>query len=182
MSGKVNLVEYIYPKMDILFLALNAPDVSNSNEHWFSYNLSFWNLLFESELISQRIWNKLEGDVKVFGDNSINYKSWIYGVTDLNRDVVQTNSSGILTTNAHVKRILDIIDNSKIKKLCLMHSKVEKQFEKDGFITRGSGSIEGYGKVGKYKDTIIYEVPFHNASISNKNIIYGLLKNKIEKQ
>lgn len=36
----VNLKEYIYPEMDILFLALNAPLVSNANAHWFSRNLS----------------------------------------------------------------------------------------------------------------------------------------------
>jgi hypothetical protein len=32
------------------------------------------------------------------------------------------------------------------------------------------------GAVGKYKNTLIYEVTFHNASIGNKPEIYKLLK------
>ena len=51
----VNLQEYIHPKMDILFVALNAPEISNSNAHWFSGTLNFWNILFDSGLIVERI-------------------------------------------------------------------------------------------------------------------------------
>lgn len=36
----VTLKEYVHPEMDILFLALNAPEVSNANAHWFSRNLN----------------------------------------------------------------------------------------------------------------------------------------------
>jgi hypothetical protein len=52
---KVNLREYIHPKMDILFVALNAPEISNSNAHWFSRNLNFWDILFEAGLTTRRI-------------------------------------------------------------------------------------------------------------------------------
>jgi len=170
MREKVNLKEYLYPEMDILFVALNAPDVSNKNEHWFSYNLSFWNVLYKSGLITEPIFDKIKGDEKVFGSNAINFQNQIFGVTDLNRGIVQTDSSNIKTTTAQVKRILKIIDKHKVHKLCLMHSKVAIQFEKEWLIVRGE-----YGKVGKYKDVPIYEVPFHNASKKDKHKYYNLL-------
>ena len=61
MSKKVKLKEYIHPKMDILFLALNAPETSNKNEHWFSGSLSFWNVLFNAGLITQHLKIPKEG-------------------------------------------------------------------------------------------------------------------------
>lgn len=171
-KNELNLVEYIHPKMDILFVALNAPEVSNNNKHWFSRNFSFWNLLFSAGLITQQILDAKEGDISVFGSNSINYHRWIFGVTDLNRDMVQTNSNNVITNTGQVLRILDIIKTKKVKKLCLMHSKVAKEFQNNELIDRS----KGYGIVGKICDTIVYEVPFHNASIPNKQKYYALLK------
>jgi hypothetical protein len=177
--AKVNLYEYLFPQMEILFLALNAPDKSNKNKHWFSNNLSFWNVLLDSGLITERISNPLEGDVKVFGGQHINYKNWVYGVTDLNRTDVETNSQKVKVGSIDVERILNILDNSKVNKLCIVHSKVAEAFEKYGLISIKSGkSINGYGLVGNYKHTEIYEVPFHNASIPNKAEIYAFLVEK----
>ncbi len=182
MNNKVKLKEYIHPKMEILFLALNAPDVSNENEHWFSRNLSFWNLLYDAGLITDRINNPLSGDEIVFNNIRINYKSWAYGVTDLNRKVVQTNSSIVETNKAQVNRILEILNNHEVKKLCIMHSAVSAEFEKAGVIKRGIGTErDGYGIVGNYNNTIIIEVPFHNASIVDKHIIYRCLKLDVDK-
>ena len=69
----VNLIEYVHPKMDILFLALNAPEESNKNAHWFSRNLSFWNLLYHADLMTQLITDCKESYEKVFDSAEINY-------------------------------------------------------------------------------------------------------------
>lgn len=166
MEQKVSLQEYIHPQMDILFLALNAPDVSNSNEHWFSYNLSYWKLLYRAGIITQHITNRLEGDQKVFGNNIINYKKWIIGVTDLNRETVATSSRSVSTNKNQVDRILTILKTNPTQKLCIMHAKVADEFEKNGIIRRNIKSgINSFGKVGKYHETLIYEVPFHSGNI-----------------
>lgn len=175
MIKKVNLIEYVHPKMDMLFVALNAPEVSNENAHWFSYNLSFWNLLYKSGVITQTISDPKEGDIRVFRDNVINYKNWIIGVTDLNREVVATKSSHVTTDSNQVKRILSIIENNNVKRICLMHSMVAEEFERNGVIVRNNkhGANE-FGRVGKYKATVIYEVPFHSGnSIQNKEVYYS---------
>jgi hypothetical protein len=172
----VNLSECIYKEMDIFFVALNAPVKSNTNKHWFSGSLSFWNLLFRSGLIKEQILDPLIGDVKVFKEHSINYNNWVYGITDLDRETVETNSSNVKTDKAQVARIISILEKCKVKKLCLVHSKVAKEFESQGYITRNYKAGKNvYGKVGKYKGTEIFEVPFHNASIPNKELYYNQL-------
>jgi hypothetical protein len=178
---KVNLQEYIHPRMDILFVALNAPEISNSNAHWFSATLNFWNILFDAGLITERIENALKGDKTIFGSQSKNYNKKIYGVTDLVRNIVQTNSSGVKTHNEHVQRILSILDANPTNRVCLMHSTVADQFQKSGVIKRNYSLRENkYGLVGKYNQTEIYEVPFHNAMIKRdvKLKAYGQLIGK----
>ncbi len=174
MLVAVNLKEYIHPKMDLLFLALNAPEVSNKNAHWFSRNLSFWNLLFKSSIISQPIVDPLKGDETIFGNNIYNFNHWIIGVTDLNRDIVETRSSLVSIDKWEVERILNLLDNTKTSRLCLMHYRVAEEFEKHNIIKRNFHlRTNQYGKVGQYKSTEIFEVPFHNASISiNDKIKY----------
>ena len=170
---KVNLVEYIHPKMDILFVALNAPEISNLNGHWLSRNLSFWNLLFDAKLITRPIFDKLTADEIVFGSQEINSNNWVFGVTDLNREIVQTNSFGVQTDYDQIKRILNILDTNEVKKMCLMHSKVIDAFENHKIIKRNVD----YGLVGNYSTTKIYKAPFHNASIPNKYTYYKKLLN-----
>ena len=163
--------------MDLLFVALNAPEVSNANAHWFSYNLSFWNLLYRASVITQSLSDPKEGDVTVFGGNEINYKNWTIGVTDLNREVVATKSTKVTTDSTQVKRILSIIESNAVKRICLMHSMVAEEFEKNGIIVRNNklGANE-FGIVGNYKSTVIFEVPFHSGnSIPNKEIYYSKL-------
>jgi hypothetical protein len=177
MEQNVQLQEYIHPQMDILFVALNAPEVSNSNKHWFSYNLSFWKLLFRAGIITQHITDCRIGDKKVFGSNAINFKNWVIGVTDLNREIVATNSRDVSTNKSQVERILAILKNNPTKKLCIMHAKVAEEFEKQGYIMRNYKVGENtFGKVGAYRGTIIYEVPFHSGNnYSNKERFYKLL-------
>lgn len=174
--SKVNLKEYIHPEMDILFVALNAPAQSNNNRHWFSRNLSFWNQLYASGLITRPINDPLKGDEIVFSSKSINYKNQVYGVTDLNNKLVQTDSNKVKTNSEQVKRILEILNNHKVRKVCLLHNKVAKQFEKNNLVKRKTGKINGYGIIGEYQGIPIYEVPFHSASISNKEEYYKLLR------
>ena len=173
--NKVKLKEILHPKMDILFVALNPPVNSNNNGHYFSNNLSFWNLLFNSKLITQPVISKLTGDEEVFRNNSINYNHAIYGITDLVHDVVETNSNKVKVEKLRIDRILKIIDTNKVKTLCLMHSSVGNAFQDVGLIIRSPN----YGFVGKYKSTLIFEVPFHNASIGEKEQYYEILKSII---
>lgn len=168
---KVNLSEILHPQMDILFVALNPPVNSNNNGHYFSNNLSFWNLLYNSELIVKPVKNKLTGDDEVFRQNTNNYKNAVYGITDLVHNVVETNSNKVKVERTRVERILKIIDTHSVKKVCLMHSSVGNAFQEAGLI---KGNPD-YGLVGKYKSTLIYEVPFHNASISEKEKYYKKL-------
>jgi hypothetical protein len=176
MSANVKLKEYIHPNMDLLFVALNAPENSNNNAHWFTNNLSFWNLLYRTGIITQSITNKLKGDVKVFGDNTINFNNWSIGVTDLNRRDVETDSANVEVKPSDVNRILDIINTNKVAKVCLMHSKVGNAFK-----DYGSHIIKfntnRYGKIGHLSRTEIFEVPFHNATVKNKDHYYSLLVN-----
>ena len=176
MPGIVNLKEYIHPEMDILFLALNAPEISNRNGHWFSRNLRFWNLLYKSGLITERMEDKLLGDITVFGGQKINFQNRIYGVTDLNRDVVETRGSLVETNANHVLRILKILDSNQVNKLCLMHANVAKAFDKYGLIRRRSGRMsKGYGMVGQHKNTEIYEMPFPGTYIPGMETYYSIL-------
>lgn len=173
---KINLLEILHPKMDILFLALNPPVKSNNNGHYFSNNLSFWNLLFNSALITQPVINKLTGDEEVFKKQNINYKKAVFGITDLVHDIVETKSSRVSVERDRINRILEIIDQRPTKVLCLMHSKVANAFQDTGLIKRKAD----YGLVGKYMNTLIYEVPFHNASIPEKEKYYKLLIESIK--
>ncbi|QGW28732.1 hypothetical protein [Phnomibacter ginsenosidimutans] len=173
--SKLNLIEILHDQMDILFVALNPPVNSNNNGHYFSNNLSFWNLMCSSGLIIQPVQSKLTGDDEVFRTNFINYKKAVYGITDLVHDVVETNSNKIVVDRSRVNRIIKLLDTHHVKTLCLMHSKVANAFQDIGVIKR----LPNYGIVGKYKSTIIYEVPFHNASIANKEQYYGLLKHTL---
>lgn len=175
MENKVNLSEYIHPKMDILFVALNAPENSNRNAHWFTNNLSFWNLLLRSGIITQPILNKLEGDVKVFGSNKINYKNQIIGVTDLNRRTVETDSKNVEVRPSDVRRIMEILKKHQVSRLCLMHSNVGAAFRE--FASEIKFNKNRYGKIGHWNNTEVFEVPFHNASITDKEKYYSMLIN-----
>lgn len=173
MENKVNLSEYIHPKMDILFVALNAPKNSNRNAHWFTNNLSFWNLLFRSGIITKPILNKLEGDKTVFGHTKINFKNWSIGVTDLNQNIVETNSKNVKIDSSDVKRIIEILKTNRVKKLCLMHSKVGFAFR--DFALEIKFNNNRYGKIGQWEKAEIFEVPFHSAPIADKKKYYTML-------
>ena len=172
----VNLVEVLHPKMDILFVALNPPVNSNNNGHYFSNNLSFWNLMYKSGLIIRAVTGKLTGDDEVFRCNALNYNKAVFGITDLVHDVVETKSHKVKIEKTRLDRVLRILDTNTVKVLCLMHSSVSNSFQEAGLIIRKLN----YGLVGKYNDTLIFEVPFHNASIAGKEQYYKQLKTTIK--
>jgi hypothetical protein len=129
-------------------------------------------LIYNSELIIKPVKNKLTGDVEVFRHNTLNFKNAVFGITDLVHDVVETNSNKVKIEKTRIDRILKMLDANSVKVLCLMHSSVSNSFQEAGLIRRKPN----YGLVGKYKNTLIYEVPFHNASIPGKEQYYRKLK------
>jgi hypothetical protein len=51
--------------MDILFVPLNPPDISNSHDHYFSRVSTFWDIQYDSELITQKIKDLMKADIQV---------------------------------------------------------------------------------------------------------------------
>lgn len=124
-------------------------------------------------MITQKIPLPTHGDIKVFGGNKINFQNKIYGVTDLNNEVVKTNSSKVTINESHLTRVKNILDSNKVKKLCLLNSDVGKSFRSSGYLENKTHQL--YGLIGFYKTTEVYEVPFHNASIPGKEKYYNTL-------
>jgi G:T/U-mismatch repair DNA glycosylase len=173
--NKVNLQEILHPKMDILFVALNPPETSNMNGHYFSRNMSFWNLLFNAGLITQKVLLPISGDTEVFLNNKINYKKSVFGITDLVHDKVETKSRKVKPTRSNIERILSILKSKKVKILCLVHAEVGKAFEFVPTLNRD----KKYGQIGKIDSTIVFEMPFHNASIAHKHLYYKSILNSL---
>lgn len=169
--NEINIIEILHPKMDILFVALNPPKISNTNGHYFSRNLSFWNILFDAGLIIQRVKSPITGDDEVFRDNAINYKRAIFGITDLCNNVLETNSSRVTVNADRPNRILNLLNSHNTKVLCLMHKKVSKAFEEVLTLDRK----KRYGLIGRIGTVKVFEMPFHNASIPNKHLEYKKL-------
>lgn len=120
----VNLRPFLRPFLDILFVGLNAPDQSNSNGHYFSGKQSrFFALLHDSGLLTQAV-PKASADEIVFGSTSVNYGSKAFGVVELARDTVQTNSSKVRVTRAHGDALLRDILEFDPRFVCVIHSRV----------------------------------------------------------
>lgn len=147
----VNLGSYIHPDMAILFVPLNPPDQSDLNGHYFSRVSTFFDILIDSGLIKRRITNLLEADEQVFGDKEINFRNLNFGIKDL-VSIVETDSRKVKATREDMERILNIADVFQPGIICLMHSKVRKAFSRSKVIPKNVG----YGKIGLYKNSIIY--------------------------
>jgi hypothetical protein len=101
-----NLVPYLRHNLDVLYVGLNPPEQSNDNHHYFSGNQSrFFHLLYLSGLIVRPV-DKARADEIVFGGNSINFRGAQYGVVDLVRYHVQTDSRRMRPTSKHVDALL----------------------------------------------------------------------------
>jgi hypothetical protein len=116
--------------IDLLFIALNPPNQSNSNGHYFSSKQSlFYKQLYLSGLIRTEI-DKMIADDLVFGSNKINYKGMHYSVVDLIPLLVETDSSKVKATKEDVKLLINRIKENKPRVVCIIHSKVKNEFEK----------------------------------------------------
>lgn len=165
---ELNLKSILKSKMAILFVPLNPPDISNSHGHYFSRVSTFWDILYDSELITQKIEDLMKADIQVFKGNKINYKNLTYGIADLVR-VVESDSGKVKPNNDDLAYILSIIEEYKPKVVCLMHNKVRKAFMKGKIIPQETG----YGIVGKHSNSILFAVPFPTGSnMSKEEVTY----------
>jgi hypothetical protein len=179
----MNLVKqdaaYLRNNIDLLFIALNPPRQSNSNGHYFSGKSSlFFKQLFESGLITTNI-DKSKADEIVFGANKYNYKNLQFGVVDLVPHIVETNSNSITVTKENVSLLLDRIRMYKPNNICIIHSKVRVEIEKE------IGKKISYGANGKLIDnceTVFYCNYFPNGNnipAEEKLRIYRLIKDEL---
>jgi len=128
----VNLRSFLRPHLDVLFVALNPPEQSNSNGHYFSGAGSrFFLLLHESGLIVRAV-TKTHADEIVFGSTSVNHSGMEFGVVDLVPDVVQTDSGKVRPTKEHVDALLMNIRHFGPRIVCIIHAKVRDALVKHG--------------------------------------------------
>lgn len=124
MNSQVNLKPFLRAGLDVLFIALNPPQQSNANAHYFSGRSSrFFKLLYLSGLITREI-PHATADVTVFGGNQINYHGCAFGVMDLVGDHVETSSSLVRHSRSHVEALLDTLMALRPRFACVIHSKV----------------------------------------------------------
>lgn len=121
---------FLRPNLDLLFVALNPPNQSNSNGHFFSGKQSlFYKQLYQSGLIITVV-DKSVADDLVFGSNRINYKGMQFGVVDLIPQLVETNSRKVKFTKDDVHQLIDKIRENEPRIVCIIHSKVKNEIEK----------------------------------------------------
>lgn len=127
-----NLRPFLRPHLDVLFVALNPPEQSNANGHYFSGTGSrFFQLLHGSGLITKAI-PKANADEIVFGSTAVNHSGKEFGVVDLVTNVVQTDSRKVRPTQQHVGALLEHIRELDPRYVCIIHSKVRDALVKHG--------------------------------------------------
>jgi len=128
---EARLKRYVRKDLDVLFVALNPPEQSNSNKHYFSGKQSrFFKLLGVSGIITHEI-PKACADEKVFGTTEINYRGASFGVVDL-VDVVETRSGKVRVAAADVVSLVSQIRSLAPRFACVIHSRVLKALNTDG--------------------------------------------------
>lgn len=133
-SVKMGLIDkdaiYLGENLDIFFIALNPPEQSNNNGHYFSGRQStFYKQLYMSGLINADL-NKLYADEEVFGGNKYNYKNKKYGIIDLIPRKVETNGNAVTVHREDVDLAIDRILMHRPKIVCFLHYKVKDNFSK----------------------------------------------------
>src|SRR4051812_6353467 len=119
--ASINLHPILRDELDVLFVALNAPEESNENGRHFSGKRSrFFELLFKGGLITERI-EKTSGDEIVFRDTRINYEHSSFGIVDIVDDVVETSSKRVKVTRGHVEGLLKCIRDCRPRFVCVIH-------------------------------------------------------------
>lgn len=134
--ANVNLRPFLRRRLDLMVLALNAPEQSNENQHWFSGdNSRLYELMFQSGLITKRV-PKSTGDEIVFGSTVVNHKGCEFGVADLVDDLVQTQSGAVRATCDHVSRAVKQIRVFQPRFVCVIHSKVRDALNRHAGFSR----------------------------------------------
>ncbi len=133
---EVKLKPFLRTNLDVLFIALNPAEQSNSNGHYFSGKGSrFFKLLAESGLITREI-PKVRADEQVFGTTEINYKRASFGVIDLVPGVVETNGGRVRAKAEHVVCLTSEIRNYAPRFACVIHSSVRSSLTRYGDLVR----------------------------------------------
>jgi hypothetical protein len=174
----VNLKPFTRPGLDVLFLALNPPEQSNANGHYFSgTNSAFFKLLFQSGLISQAV-PKLEADDVVFGDTNVNHKGSEFGIMDLVEDFVMTHSGKVRPQRSHVGETVGRIHALSPRFLCVIHSKVRDALNAHaGFTKPLTYGINGAILPGSNTNFVLNYFPNGNAITDATKIeIFSKLK------
>lgn len=123
---QVSLKPFLRPGLDVLFVALNPAKQSNDRGHYFSGSRSrFFDLLHESGLITRRVDRGTADDV-VFGTTAVNHRGAAFGVVDLIRDVVDSNSNNVKPSREHVTALIADIHRYEPRFVCIIHSKVRE--------------------------------------------------------
>lgn len=121
--NKSTLIPFLREDLDILFVGLNPARGSSNNGHYFSVNQAFWNQLYLSGLIVQQV-NKSNADEIVFGTNSVNYKNKLFGITDLEINIAESNSSIVPISTSNYENLMTVLIKNKPKIVILLHGKV----------------------------------------------------------
>jgi hypothetical protein len=122
-----NLVPFIRPGLDILFVGLNPARGSSRNRHYFSVNQAFWNQLYDSGLITSQV-DKSNADTIIFGDTRLNFQGWSYGITDLVTELAESDSGQIKPSQKRCRNLKLSISTTSPKVAILLHGKVLKYF------------------------------------------------------
>jgi G:T/U-mismatch repair DNA glycosylase len=170
---------FLRPNLDLLFVALNPPNQSNINGHYFSGKQSlFYKQLYQSGLITTEV-DKMTADDLVFGSNKVTYKGMQFGIVDLIPHTVETDSSKVNVTKEDVKALVKRIYENSPRVVCVIHSKVKREFEK---LLNKKFEYGYWGKVMDNCDTKFYCNYFPNGnSISSKEklTIYKQIRNAL---
>jgi len=169
--SKSHLKPFLRKDMDILFVGLNPAKRSHSKRHYFSVNQAFWDQLYRSELLTQEV-DKNYADGRVFGGSIYNYGNWNYGIVDLVRNKVESNSRKIKPTESDVKSLIHSIIRYRPKVVILLHKKVLKSIYR--FIGKPApkSNVGFLGKIIPNCGSVFFAVGFpHGGKISSKSKI-----------
>lgn len=130
--SSVNLKPFLRPNLDVLFVALNPPEQSNANGHYFSGKGSrFFHLLYLSGLLISDV-PKNAADDMVFGSTAVTVGGLEFGVVDLMEEVVETSSARVRPERLHVDGLVSRVRTFDPRYVCVIHSKVRDALNASG--------------------------------------------------
>lgn len=179
---------FMRPNLDVLFVGLNPATASAERQHYFSTTAHFWNRLYDSGLITRALrCRNFDGyaDDLVFGQTTYNAHNWSYGITDLMRTVVETNSQKVKPTTEDCKAFCDSIRIFKPRVVVLMGGKVYDSIIKYCRLSRQVSNE--YGNIGRLLagcDTTFFYVPFPTSRMNKIEMtrLYSLVRLYLEEK